>query len=321
MSYEKYGQTYNLNHPFAKPLFGKKKKQPFSVIFDEDIEKFYDDDGKHPLFKVSSGLPQSLGDALGDLDPDFASGAILSFIYGLRTFKAIKGKAQKLFSSVKEKAKAYNDKFTKGYDEVPVTETTTEDSLSGNFASGAGLPGFAPEITNKTLEALGLTSYWQLDKVKELKKELRPLRLVLNELTRLYLSTIEGEVEMGNIRIDDDGAKFLNKLSSLGLDAELVKRIRCLPPKDFKKFKSLLDFRFDEFKVWDSASRGYIMVEKPVLCTEPKNVVEKPWAPSNTWPQKAFDTYEPLGDIHNNQKLGSFEKEPEIDSSETDDED
>lgn len=322
MSYEKYG--YNTNHPFAKPLYGKKKSQKFSVVFDDDMQNLFADDGKHPLFKVDSGLPKSLGDALGDLDPDFASSAILSFIYGLRTLKVVKGKAKKLFGTFKEKAKAYNGKFTKGYDEVLATggefdaETSLEESIQKS--------GFVPEITSETLKEL---SKWgegaQLKSIKneneKLKKEFRPLRLVLNELTRFYLSTVEGEVELEKVTLRAEQAGFLNRLSNLGLDAELIKGVKCLLPEDFKKFRNLVDFRFDEFKVWDSASRGYIMVKKAVLCSEPKNVVEKPWQPSKDWPQKALveeclKGYTPLSDIYNDQKLGSFEAEPGLDSSE-----
>lgn len=314
MSYEKQPSIlgYNINHPFGKPLYGQKKvNQKFSVIFDDDMQNLFNDDERHPLFKVSSGLPGSLGDALGDLDPDFASSAILSFIYGLRTLKTVKETAQNLFGKLKTKVKAYNEKFTKGYDDVPIMEDET-------FIPEGGLAKFADPAAVATILGAGVDK-WQLDAVKDknekLKKEVLPLRLLLNELTRFYLSTVEDKIALDCVRLGDDDAAFLNKLSSLRLDAELIKGVKCLPRENFKKFRTLVDFRFDESREWSSLTRGYVMIEKPVLCTEPKKVVEKPWTPSNDWPQKAlveehWKDYESLGDIYNNQKLGSFEAEP-----------
>jgi len=266
MSYEKQG--FNTNNPWGNPLYSPTKKDKshrttnsaFQVIFDDEK------DDRHPLYRVSSGLPGSLGDAMGDLNPDAVSNTLLSVIYGMRVLKATSSTARKLLSSIKDKVKTF--------------WADTQEAL---------VPGAEDNLSEKEKEIVVELMKWKPLNTSSVKfsieeqdrKDRLALKHMVNRFVRAFLDDVENLLEPQHVRLLDKDVKFINQLSGLGISDESVAQIRCLPSEKFIKFKNLV---------------AYQIQEEPLS----KN---PPWKPVG---------YQPLGAIYTNQKLGSFEAEPDI---------
>lgn len=254
MSYKK---EINTNHPFAEPLYGNKQsKKNFSVIFDGD-DPLAD---KHPLFRVDSGLPKSLGEALGDLNPTQVNRAILSLIYTMRTLKVAKNTAKTWLGMLRSKASHLIDKYSTS-DKQGVNDT--EITLETLCKQASDWTPYVPNQQDwQQAHADGL-----LADNKRLQKNTGPMALIINQLLKNYIKDIE-LLPDEDVEISEENAKFIQRLNNLGVFH--THHVRRLPLEKLNELRDLIDYTFEEDKFWSYPQQKYTSIERAILRSQAK---------------------------------------------------
>lgn len=209
----------NTNSPFGEPLFGFK-------------ETFFEENGmqnKHPLHQVDSGLPKSLGDALGDLDPQQLNRAILALIYTMRSLETVKSTAKTWFGRLRAAtAKLKN------------TEKPKENKVDEYF----DIQNICGERPRRTDNIQNLSFFNLKRSNQDYSKNMGALKLVANQLIKNYIKDVD-LIPDKDVKISDENAHFIGRLQKINLNTHQLRR---LPADELDKLRELIDYRFDEYQ-------------------------------------------------------------------------
>jgi len=178
----------NTNSPFGEPLFGSKAGETISFFKNNGAEV------KHPLHQVDSGLPKSLGDALGDLDPQHVNRAILALIYTMRSLETVKSTAKAWFDALRNAATQLSAKLK-----------STEEPKNHEFVPF--------HINDTNIHDFSKTQLFEIHN----QKPFQALKLIVNQLIDDYTKDIN-LVSYEEVEINDENARFIERLNKIGID-------------------------------------------------------------------------------------------------------